>query len=89
MIRRLLCWTLALTTLNAPVLAVGDEPVDPYSWLEDVAGAKALTWVKECQTPKDSRGRRGGHRPKSAFSSRNELDSLGQVYVCRLGVRST
>jgi prolyl oligopeptidase len=47
MIRRLLWWTLALTTLNAPLLAVGDEPVDPYSWLEDVAGAKALAWVKE------------------------------------------
>ena len=47
MIRRLLFWTLAATTLSAPLLAVGDEPDDPYSWLEDVAGAKALAWVKE------------------------------------------
>ena len=47
MIRRLLFWAVALTTLNDPLLAVGDEPDDPYLWLEDVAGAKALAWVKE------------------------------------------
>ena len=41
MIRRLLFWAVALTALNDPLLAVGDEPVDPYLWLEDVAGAKA------------------------------------------------
>jgi prolyl oligopeptidase len=47
MIRRLLFWAVALTALNDPLLAVGDEPVDPYLWLEDAAGAKALAWVKE------------------------------------------
>ncbi len=46
MIRCLLFWTLAIM-LNAPLLAVGDEPDDPYAWLEDVAGEKALAWVKE------------------------------------------
>ena len=47
MIRRLLFWAVALTALNDPLLAVGDEPLDPYLWLEDAAGAKALAWVKE------------------------------------------
>ena len=46
MTRRLLFWTLAIM-LHAPLLAVGDEPDDPYPWLEDVTGAKALAWVKE------------------------------------------
>jgi len=27
--------------------AVGDEPEDAYSWLEEVTGAKPLAWVKE------------------------------------------
>ena len=46
MTRRLLIWTMALM-FNTPVLIAGDEPDDPYLWLEEVAGAKALAWVKE------------------------------------------
>src|SRR5450755_4188900 len=35
-----------------PLLALGsaalaDEPKDPFQWLEDVTGEKALAWVKE------------------------------------------
>ena len=46
MTRRLLIWTMALM-FNTPVLIAGDEPDDPYQWLEEVAGAEALAWVKE------------------------------------------
>jgi prolyl oligopeptidase len=47
MIRRLLFGTLAVITMSAPLLAVGDGPDNPYIWLEEVAGEKALAWVKE------------------------------------------
>ena len=46
MTRRLLLSTLAMMTI-VPVLAHGEEPDDPYAWLEDVAGAKSLDWVRE------------------------------------------
>ena len=45
-IYRLLIWILALM-LNATGSATEGEPEDPYEWLEDVSGAKPLTWAKE------------------------------------------
>ena len=42
----LVTWMLALMH-NAAGPTIGDEPEDPYQWLEDVTGAKALAWVKE------------------------------------------
>jgi prolyl oligopeptidase len=40
--------TLAVSCLLAAARAVSaEEPKDPYLWLEDVAGDKALAWVKE------------------------------------------
>jgi prolyl oligopeptidase len=45
-IHRLLIWILALM-LNATGSATEGEPEDPYEWLEDVSGAKPLTWAKE------------------------------------------
>jgi prolyl oligopeptidase len=46
MIRRLLSWTLA-AMISGSFPAVADEPDDPHAWLEEVAGEKALAWVKE------------------------------------------
>jgi prolyl oligopeptidase len=31
----------------AAMVAIADEPKDPFLWLEDVTGDKALSWVKE------------------------------------------
>ena len=40
--------TLALSFLLAAAGATfADEPKDPFQWLEDVTGEKALSWVKE------------------------------------------
>lgn len=40
--------TLAVSCLlAAPWAASAEEPKDPFLWLEDVTGDKALTWVKE------------------------------------------
>jgi len=33
--------------LNATAPTTGDEPDDPYQWLEEVTGEKPLAWVKE------------------------------------------
>jgi prolyl oligopeptidase len=44
--RVLLIGTLALM-LSATVQTPGGEPDDPYQWLEEVLGEKALAWVKE------------------------------------------
>ena len=44
--------TLALTLLASPALAhAADTAADPYLWLEDVEGEKALEWVKARNTP--------------------------------------
>ncbi len=44
-------WSLVLTSFLLPSSgpSFGDEPVanDPYQWLEDVTGDKALDWVRE------------------------------------------
>ncbi len=46
MIRGLLIGTFAFMSItNIP--AMGDEPQDPYQWLEEVTGEKPLAWVKE------------------------------------------
>ena len=37
---------IALLLTMTPTNAI-DEPHDPYKWLEDVTGARPLTWVKE------------------------------------------
>ncbi len=38
---------VVLLTLVCCSLALADEPEDPYSWLEEIEGQKALSWVKE------------------------------------------
>jgi prolyl oligopeptidase len=43
---RLERFALTLSILLVAAVCVADE-VDPYMWLEDVEGEKALTWVKE------------------------------------------
>ena len=43
---QLLPWLLA-TVLGAVSGEIGDGPDDPYLWLEEVAGEKPLSWVKE------------------------------------------
>ena len=40
MTHHLLIWTLALM-LSAPLLTAGDDPEDPYQWLEEVLGREA------------------------------------------------
>ena len=42
----LLIGTLALM-LSTTVQTPGEEPDDPYQWLEEVLGEKPLAWVKE------------------------------------------
>ena len=46
------CWLvlLAAFALAVPVAIADDTDKDPYLWLEDVTGEKALAWVKE-RTP--------------------------------------
>ena len=46
MIHGLLIGTLALM-LGTTIQIRGGEPDDPYQWLEDVTGEKALAWVRE------------------------------------------
>ena len=46
-IYRLLIWILALMLNATGSPATEGEPEDPYEWLEDVSGAKPLTWAKE------------------------------------------
>ena len=43
------CWLvlLAAFALAVPVAIADDTDKDPYLWLEDVTGEKALAWVKE------------------------------------------
>jgi prolyl oligopeptidase len=43
-LKRLLCYAI-LTTASAVALA--SDTVDPYLWLEDVTGERALNWVNE------------------------------------------
>ena len=43
---QLLPWVLA-SLLGAGSWSAGDEPDDPYQWLEEVSGAKPMAWVKE------------------------------------------
>ena len=38
--------TLGIIALNTPALSQTALPVDPFLWLEDVEGERALTWVK-------------------------------------------
>lgn len=47
MTRRVLYWMFVLVpAFGALFPAYGDEPDDPYSWLEEVTGEKPLAWVK-------------------------------------------
>ena len=43
------CWLVLLAAfiLAVPVAVADDADKDPYLWLEDVTGEKALAWVKE------------------------------------------
>jgi prolyl oligopeptidase len=43
---RRITW-LALPLLLAPIAAYGADAADPFAWLEDVLGERALGWVKE------------------------------------------
>jgi len=43
---RKLAWLAALLLL-APVASFGADEADPFTWLEDVLGERALAWVKE------------------------------------------
>ena len=38
---------IAAVLVFLPLLSVAAEPADPYLWLEEVEGEKALAWVKE------------------------------------------
>src|SRR5262249_54586136 len=46
MIWSLSYWVLA-SILSAGFQAPGDEPDDPYQWLEEVTGSRPMVWVKE------------------------------------------
>ena len=37
---------LGMIALNTPALAQAALPDDPFMWLEDVEGERALTWVR-------------------------------------------
>ena len=43
------CWLLLLAAIlvAVPAAVAADGDKDPYLWLEDVTGEKALAWVKE------------------------------------------
>lgn len=38
---------LALTTLTVPIASIAQEADDPYLWLEEVEGERAMAWVTE------------------------------------------
>ena len=44
--------TLLLATLltSLPLTSFGEDDMDPFLWLEDIEGEKALEWVEERNT---------------------------------------
>ena len=38
---------LALMTLTVPIASIAQEADDPYLWLEEVEGERAMAWVTE------------------------------------------
>ncbi len=67
-------------------MAISQTPADPYLWLEDVQGDKALAWVRERNTvtERELQARPGFDARKQAI--REVLDSRDQIpYVKRIG----
>jgi prolyl oligopeptidase len=77
----LACCTMAMSQTLA-----SQDPADPYLWLEDVQGDKALAWVRERNslTERELQARPGFQARKQAI--REVLDSREQIpYVKRMG----
>jgi prolyl oligopeptidase len=76
---------LALTSSFVAVAASAQDAKDPYLWLEDIEGAKALDWVKKenAETDKLIRGRPGFEndraRAKAILDDDRQIAEPGEV----------
>ncbi len=73
---------IAVVALALCGLAAAEEPEDPYLWLEEVEGEKALEWVKE-RSAKDTADPRGG-AGLTARSTRSSSRSTTRAIGFRL-----
>ncbi len=62
-----------------PALPARDGSTDPWSWLEDVTGADALTWVRERNTRAENELDGDGEVAKLASELKAILDSPGNI----------
>jgi hypothetical protein len=83
---RFLMTTLALTTLAVPSVTAAAPPADPWQWLEDVTGKRALSWVE--RQNKESTGELAGSPEFKALDTRflDILNSEEKIpYVAKIG----
>ncbi|MBV8604893.1 MAG: S9 family peptidase [Pelomonas sp.] len=75
---RLLTRALAALALTVPPLfaAAAPDPTDPYLWLEDIDGARAMAWVK---AHNDATAQRLGALPQYAGLYRDALAALSSA----------
>ena len=75
-----------LAALSSPSAVMSQTPADPYLWLEDVTGERALAWVRERNAQSEGTLQAAPGFAQLKASLREVLDSREQIpYVKRLG----